>query len=186
MLLGKLTEGTTRGRALAPRDAPWPGSQCPARGRTPQTLVVRGGSTRGPKPVTVAVNSPKSRMLDGCDDPVHSTLADANGLDTTGPRSPVDHTAEPRVVRPRSADREEFGRRPRERSAAVGSLRRDRGSAGHRARDRAENAFDPITSANAFLAGVRVEDARAFDEGILHRSRRERANAVRIPSPLCQ
>jgi hypothetical protein len=68
-------------------------------------------------------------------------------------------------VRSLVADREDLVRRLREKSDEVATLRKELRSAQDRARAREAEALDPVSSETAFLTAVRIEYARAFDEG---------------------
>lgn len=84
----------------------------------------------------------------------------------TAPHEPEeDREALAEEVRSLVADREDLVRRLREKNDEVASLRKELRSAQDRARAREADALDPTSSENAFLAAVRIEYARAFDEG---------------------
>jgi hypothetical protein len=68
-------------------------------------------------------------------------------------------------MRSLAADREDLVRRLREKSDEVAALRRELRSAEDRARAREAEDINPTSSETAFLAAVRVEHARSFDEG---------------------
>lgn len=96
-----------------------------------------------------------------------------------------DRAALAEEVRSLVADREDLVRRLRERSDEVASLRKELRSAQDRARAREEDTLDPMSSENAFLTAVRIEYARAFDEGSrashpLHRMRVGREFLTRL------
>jgi len=76
-----------------------------------------------------------------------------------------DRAALAEEVRSLVADREDLVRRLREKNDEVAALRKELRSAEDRARAREAEALDPASSEAAFLTAVRIEHARAFDEG---------------------